>query len=74
MSAKSSADSLVGLDDAQAWALRERYLERWPSTVITSLDELDDTPRCRAMLERCRAAAPDDLFVQRRLHQVDARR
>lgn len=63
-------DSLVGLDDPEAWALRERYFERWPSTVITSLDGLADHPRSRALVARCRAAASDDLFVQRRLHQL----
>jgi dTMP kinase len=63
-------DSLTGLDDPDAWSLRERCIERWPSTVALSLLGLDQHPRSAALLERCRAAAPHDLFLKRRLHQL----
>ncbi|PRQ06995.1 dTMP kinase [Enhygromyxa salina] len=65
-------DSLIGLDDPSAWGLREQLLERWPSTVAWSLGGLGDHPRTAAMLERCRACAPTDLFVSRRLFQAAA--
>ena len=63
-------DSLIGLDDPGAWELRERTIERWPSTVAWSLRGLEAHPRTPAMLEQCRACAPTDLFVLRRLYQV----
>ncbi|KIG15564.1 Thymidylate kinase [Enhygromyxa salina] len=63
-------DSLIGLDDPSAWALREQMLDRWPSTVAWSLGGLADHAQTPAMLERCRACAPTDLFVSRRLYQA----
>jgi dTMP kinase len=65
-------DSVIGLDDPSAWALREQTIERWPSTVAWSLGGLADHPKTAAMLERCRACAPTDLFVTRRLYQAAA--
>jgi dTMP kinase len=65
-------DSISGLDDPDSWQLRERCVELWPSTVIWSLGELLDHPRTPDLLERCREAAPEDLFVKRRLYQLEA--
>jgi len=60
-------DSIVGLDDPGSWALRERCLERWPSTVAASLTGLARSARATALLQRCQACAPGDLFLKRRL-------
>lgn len=61
-------DSIAGVDDHQAWALRERWFERWPSTVVASLTGLGDHPRTADLLQRCNECAPGDLFLKRRLH------
>jgi dTMP kinase len=49
---KEAVDGLAGADDAEAWALRERCADLWPSTVVKSLGVLHQTPRGRALLER----------------------
>ncbi|MFV8751738.1 dTMP kinase [Nannocystaceae bacterium ST9] len=64
-------DSLWGLDDPLAWALRERCCERWPSTVVTSLIGMPIDDRGRALIARCREIAPSDLFLKRRLILLD---
>lgn len=63
-------DSLTGLDDPESWSLRERCVDRWPSTVALSLLGLERHPQTAALLERCREAAPHDLFLKRRLQQL----
>lgn len=69
-------DSLVGLDDDTAWALRADCLERWPSSVAWSLRGLAEQSqqpqrsRAQAMLERCGEVGRGDLFVMRRLFQL----
>jgi dTMP kinase len=59
-------DSIRGLDDPRSWALRERFCQRWPSTVVNSLIGMRRDARVDALLARCRAAAPTDLFTKRR--------
>jgi dTMP kinase len=49
---KEVIDSIVGLDDPEAWTLRETYGDTWPSTVVKSLGALAETARGRALLER----------------------
>jgi dTMP kinase len=61
-------DSLAGLDDPASWSLRERCCERWPSTVVGSLLGIE-SDRAEALIARCRAHAPDDLFLARRLFE-----
>lgn len=65
-------DSLAGLDDARAWDLRERCVERWPASVAASLVGLGQRPRTPAMIERCREVGADDLFTRRNLELLDA--
>jgi dTMP kinase len=60
-------DSISGLDDADSWALRESMCERWPSTVASSLVGMPLGDRAQVLLARCREAAPNDLFLKRRL-------
>jgi dTMP kinase len=64
-------DSIWGLDDPASWALRERFCERWPSTVATSLIGMALGERARAVIARCREVAPTDLFLKRRLALLD---
>jgi hypothetical protein len=59
------------LADERAFALRERALPRWASTVAHSLLGVPQSPRLRGMLERCRALGARDLHVQRRLQLLD---
>lgn len=61
-------DSIVGLDDPESWALRERCVERCPSGVIGSLAGLPRSPRAIALVEQCRRLAPGDMFLARRLY------
>ena len=64
-------DSIRGLDDAGSWALRERFCERWPSTVVSSLLGMPRDARVNALIARCCEAAPTDLFTKRRLVLLD---
>jgi dTMP kinase len=63
-------DSIRGLDDDAASALRERALPRWPSTVAHSLMRLPDDARTRAIAARCAASAAGDVHVLRRLQAL----
>jgi dTMP kinase len=64
-------DSVRRQADEAAFALRERALTRWPSTVAHSLLGLPDSPRVRAIYERCAALGARDLHVLRRLWLLD---
>jgi dTMP kinase len=63
-------DSVRGLDDAAAWAIREQFLETWPSTVANSLLGLEREPRAEQMAARCRSLAGGDTHVMRRLQRL----
>jgi dTMP kinase len=63
-------ESVRGLSGEAAFALRERGLPRWPSTVAHSLLGLPDEPRVRSLLERCAALGAGDVHVLRRLQRV----
>ncbi|TPV96958.1 MAG: thymidylate kinase [Myxococcales bacterium FL481] len=64
-------DSIRGLDDPASWRLRESVLNRWPSTVAWSLAGLPSSPRAQALLARCKAAAPGDVHLLRRLRDLE---
>jgi hypothetical protein len=64
-------DTIRRLDDDAAFALRERALSHWPSTVAHSLLGLPDSPRVRSLYTRCRDAGANDLHVLRRLCLLD---
>jgi dTMP kinase len=64
-------DSVWGLDDPASWALRERFSERWPSTVVASLNGMSLDARAHTLIARCREVAPTDLFLKRRLALLD---
>jgi dTMP kinase len=64
-------DSIKGLDDPRSWILRECFCERWPSTVVASLIGMPLGARAKAVVARCREAAPNDLFTKRRLFLLD---
>lgn len=49
---KEALDSITGLDDADAWELREAYADLWPSTIVKTLCPLADTERGRTLLTR----------------------
>jgi dTMP kinase len=49
---KEAIDSLAGLDDDEAWELRESYADVWPSTVVKSMGILADTARGAELLRR----------------------
>lgn len=63
-------DSIIGLDDEQSWQLRDRCAERWPSTVVHSLEGVEDHARSTELVARCRALAPNDLFLLRREYRI----
>jgi hypothetical protein len=60
-------DTVRRLPDEPAFALRERAMPRWASTVAHSLLGLPDSARVKSLRERCRAAGERDLHVQRRI-------
>lgn len=49
---KEAIDSIDSLDDAEAWELRDRCADIWPSTVAKTLGALADGPRGKALVER----------------------
>lgn len=64
-------DTVRRLSDDRAFALRERALSRWPSTVAHSLLGLPDSQRTRSLYERCQTLGERDLHVRRRLVLLD---
>jgi dTMP kinase len=60
-------DTVRRLPDEAAFALRERAMPRWASTVAHSLLGLPESARVKSLRERCRAAGERDLHVQRRI-------
>ena len=64
-------DTVRRLGDDAAFALRERAMPRWASTVAHSLLGLEDSPRVRSLYERCRTVGNRDLHVLRRLALLD---
>lgn len=64
-------DTVRRLDDDRAYELRERAINRWPSTVAHSLLGLPDSPRVRSLRERCETLGARDLHMQRRLILLD---
>lgn len=49
---KEAVDSIAGLDDEDAWKMRETFVDVWPSTVVKTLGPLADGPRGRALVTR----------------------
>ena len=49
---KEAVDSIMELDDPEAWELRDRYADVWASTAVKSLGYVADTPRGQAFIER----------------------
>ena len=37
---KEALDSIMGLDEPEAWAMREMHADDWPSTTVKSLGPL----------------------------------
>lgn len=60
---KEAIDSIADLADDEAWALREAFLDVWPSTVVKTLGVLADGERGRAMVERQLAAHPNNVSL-----------
>jgi len=60
---KEAVDSIVGLEDEEAWRLREAFLDVWPSTVVKTLGHLADGERGRAMVQRQLAAHPNNVSL-----------
>ena len=44
---KEAIDGIQAMDDAEAWLLRERYADVWPSTVVKTLGPLASGVRGR---------------------------
>jgi dTMP kinase len=63
-------ESVRGLDDEAAWAIREQALPLWPSTVANSLLGLENDPRAQRMAAHCYALAKGDIHVLRRLQRL----
>ena len=66
-------DSVRGLSDERSGELRERWVERWPSTVAHSLLGLTPSRRVDTLRKRCAQLGAGDLHVTRRLAALDER-
>lgn len=65
-------DSIRGLDDEDSWALRERFCETAPSTVLNSLKGLDlNSERVRSVRAQCEKLGAGDLHTLRRSQALD---
>jgi dTMP kinase len=64
-------DTVRRLGDDPSFALRERAVERWPSTVAHSLLGLGHDARARALRVRCEQLGAGDVHVARRLALLD---
>ncbi len=62
---KEALDSVDGMDVEQAWALREGYWSKWPSTALSSLRHLAVTARGAALIEAVLAAQGHRVAVLR---------
>lgn len=62
---QEALDGITGADDAEAWWLRARYGDLWPSTVLKSLGPLVDGERGAALVDRQLGAHGDRLAVLR---------
>jgi len=49
---KEALDSITGLDDPEAWTLRETHADDWPSTTVKSLGALSQAGRGAALIAR----------------------
>jgi hypothetical protein len=64
-------DTVRRLDDEASYALRERALSRWPSTVAHSLLGLPNDARTRSLRERCEKLGAGDVHTARRSALLD---
>lgn len=60
---KEAIDSIVDLDDVEAWAMREAFADVWPSTVVKTLGVLAGSERGRALVQRQLAAHPNNVSL-----------
>ncbi len=64
-------DTIRGLDDPRAWALRRELAERWPSTVLWSLAGTPPGPERTAIHDACVRAGSGDLHLLRRVRGLE---
>ena len=62
---EETLDSLVGLDTALAWKLREAARDHWPASAVKSLGTLGATERGRLFVASALAHAPHDVALWR---------
>jgi dTMP kinase len=60
---KEALDSIVWLDDEEAWGMRERLADTWPSTVVKTLGPLSREARGQALVQRQLGVHPDNLSL-----------
>jgi dTMP kinase len=69
---KEAIDSIVGMGDDRAWALRTAAADLWPSTVVKSLGALAVTERGRELISRQLARHPGNLSLWKHVAAVSA--
>jgi dTMP kinase len=67
---KEALDGFEGVDNLEAWTLREASYDVWPSSVVKTLGPLADADRGRAVVERQLAAYPEDVSVLRHVARI----
>jgi dTMP kinase len=69
---KEALDSLDGMDDPRAWRLREAFVNRWPATVVSSLEGMPLTERAEALVLRALEVTSARLPVLRNAYRIAA--
>lgn len=64
-------ESVRGQTDPDSWLLRERCIDQWPAAVVHSVISVPESPRRRAILDRCQQVGRGDVHVLRRLQELD---
>lgn len=60
---KEALDGISGIVREEAWALREKHADQWPSTVVKSLGHLADEARGEALVRRLLGSHPMNLSL-----------
>ncbi|HVR73573.1 MAG TPA: dTMP kinase [Planctomycetota bacterium] len=71
--AKEVLDSLSGIDNAQAWALRMELREKWPNTVVSSLGAGAQSERAWKLRWDMLRAYPENLLLLKHMLKATLR-
>jgi dTMP kinase len=70
---KEAVDSMIGLDNDEAWAIREECVDIWPSTVVKTINQLIFDPRGVELAERMLAKYPSNISLLKHVTRATER-